>query len=74
MTNMLYIYFPSSSTCFFYEKNFYEKMSLKKPQILRKYQKKSPTSNAWAVFKHADFSLSSLKVTKIRINFNIFFI
>ena len=69
MTNMLYIYFPSSSTCF-----FNEKMSLKKPQILRKYQKKSPTSNAWAVFKHADFSLSSLKVTKIRINFNIFFI
>ena len=41
-------------------------MSLKKPKNLKKMLRKSPTSNTWAaILKNADFSLSSLKVTKL---------
>ena len=41
-------------------------MSLKNPKILKKMLRKSPASNTWAaICKDADFSVNSLKVTKL---------
>ena len=37
-----------SITRFFYTQIFHKKMSLKKPQNLKKMLKKFPASNAWA--------------------------
>ena len=51
---------------FFCKENFYKKMSLKNPKNFKKMLRKSPASNVWAaIFKNADFSWSSLKVTKL---------
>ena len=51
---------------FLYKKHFYKKLSLKNPHNLKKMLRKSPVSNDWdALFKNADFSWSSLKVTKL---------
>ena len=41
-------------------------MSLKNPQNLKNMLRKSPASITWAaIFKNADFSWNSLKVTKL---------
>ena len=51
---------------FFYEKNFYKKMSKKTPQNLKKMLRESPALNAWtATFEGAEFCWSFLKVTKL---------
>ena len=44
-------------TRFFYKTSFYKKVSLEKPQKLKKMLRKFPASDAWAaVFINANFS------------------
>ena len=51
---------------FFYKKNFYKKMSLKRPKNIKKMLRKSPASTAWAgIFKNAALELELFKSYKI---------